>query len=639
MIRTPAILAVALLSHASAGAAQGPSAARQIFASDTVTVSISSPMISPDERWLVFVRSISNQESRVMIRPMAGGEIRELVAEKGLFSSPRFTPQGDRLLFTSDLPRHGASDDHFYLVSAPFDTRTGVLTAPIRQVSLDGIEQGPQHVPAISPDGRWVAYMEWPSKALRIVPIEGGNARTLVAPGSGFVYQTWSPDGRSILYETRQGREFVRRRVALEGGASVDVVKSREHLGFLSPDNRYSFTLESTTGTRPRILHVFAADGRPVGDVAIPREIWVRGGFAVNGKYLLGSRSNAVAPIKVVPVNGGPIRQITSGAVYDWADSWTPDGEAVYVWSEADGRTRLNLVTRTGEVKSGWGLDMGGAGTVTLGTQDGQVVYVEGSMRDPDGARVMAQDLKDGSRRVLASGVRRDVGSVGPGGMYYGSYGGEFYFNRMKAERWQIWATNIRGASRVIGEVPTEGTDGRFAVYQDRIAYIESVGDSMRLKVSGGPGRSPRTLGTFPKTPRSGEMAWSYDGRQLAIYWNGKPQTQYIYRFDASGAVLGTPLTFTLPFEYWYETFWLPDGSGLTMIAQPRGMPMTHIALVKLSDPEHPILLTKADTNSKWGHSLSPDGKYVAYPSQQERGSSIFVIDVPELVKQAKAKP
>jgi hypothetical protein len=74
------------------------------------------------------------------------------------------------------------------------------------------------------------------------------------------------------------------------------------------------------------------------------------------------------------------------------------------------------------------------------------------------------------------------------------------------------------------------------------------------------------------------------------------------------------------------------------MIAQPRGMVMTHGVLVRLADPEHPILLTRDDPNSKWGYSLSPDGKYIAYPSEHLKGSSIYLTEVAELIKQVKAR-
>jgi len=198
---------------------------------------------------------------------------------------------------------------------------------------------------------------------------------------------------------------------------------------------------------------------------------------------------------------------------------------------------------------------------------------------------------------------------------------------------------NLQGNSRLIGELPADRPErSPIAVFQNRMVYAQRVRDSVRLQLVAGPGQQATTLGTFPKLAAPGEMAWSHDGRQLTTYLGGAPQTQLVYRFDAAGAVQGTPLSFTLPFEYWYEVFWLPDGSGLTMIAQPRGKDATEVALVRLADPAHPILLTGDDPRSMWGHSLSPDGKYVAYASEELRGSSIFLIDMAELVKRAKGQ-
>ena len=74
------------------------------------------------------------------------------------------------------------------------------------------------------------------------------------------------------------------------------------------------------------------------------------------------------------------------------------------------------------------------------------------------------------------------------------------------------------------------------------------------------------------------------------------------------------------------------------MIAQPRGAASTEVALVKLSDPSHPILLTKDDPVSKWGHAMSPDGKYDAYASEHLKGSAIYMIDVAELLKRGPTR-
>jgi len=630
----------ALVLQLTTAAAQSTPVARPIFSSDSIAVAFGSPTVSPDERWLVFVRAISNQETRVMIRPVAGGEARELVPGKGYFMNPRFTPRGDRLVLASDLPRRDPGDDKYYLVSAPFDTHTGTLSAPLRQLTLDAVEQSTNHAAAFSPDGQWVAYMEWPSRALKIVPIAGGNARTLTDKERGFTWSTWSPDGRAVLYETRQGDEFVRKRVSVDGGPPVVVLRSQESLGSLTPDNRYSVAQQAGGPSSVKTLRVFAADGHRLGDVAVPARNWNRAGFSANGKYLMGTRSDAVAPIKLVAVAGGPIRQLTKGDVYDWTGSWTPSGEALYVWTEEAGHPALALVTRDGQVQSRVAIPESGANR-PLGQQDGSLLYVEGPLSTPNGSRLVLLNLKDSSRKELARGIRSENGILGPGGMYYGLYDGEAYYQQMKGGRVQVRAMNLRGESRLIGELPADRLERTaVAVFQTRMVYAQGLKDSVRLQLVTGPGRQPTTLGTFPKTAAPGEVSWSRDGRQLTTYLNpGGRQTQLVYRFDAAGAVQGAPLSLTLPFEYWYEVFWLPDGSGFTCIAQPRGRGTTVVALVKLADPEHPILLTRDDPRSTWGHSQSPDGKYVAYASEEPRGSSVYLIDVAELIKQAKGKP
>jgi Tol biopolymer transport system component len=189
-------------------------------------------------------------------------------------------------------------------------------------------------------------------------------------------------------------------------------------------------------------------------------------------------------------------------------------------------------------------------------------------------------------------------------------------------------------ASRHIGEIPA-GTVGGAAVFQSRIVYLEPAKDSIRLQLVTGAGRPAVTLASYG-TASSAEFAWSYDGRQLAVS-AGSPMALSIYRFDDDGDPQGPPQVHLLPLEYWYETFWLPDGSGLTMIAQPRGARVTEVAVVKLADPQHPLLITKDDPVNKWGHSLSPDGKFVTYASEQLKGSSIYMIDVAEMLKQVRA--
>lgn len=633
-------LALWALLHGSALQGQVSSVARQIFSSDTINAVRAT--ISPDGRWLLFTWYVSEQETRLMILPLAGGEPRLLLPAnpRVWYNHPMFTPQGDRILMVSNMPRRSATDAWNYLVAAPFDTRTGTLSGALRQISLEGVRSGPtRFAPAISPDGRFVAYIQGESNGLKVIPLTGGNARLLVpAPVASPGFLAWTADGRSVLYSLPEPQQFVRMRVGVDGGAATVVARYSGQRGTISPDNRYSFVIDRQgAGTKPSRLRLFAADGRSLGEIEVPNINGFAASFSPDGKYIVGATDNSVAPIKVVPVAGGPIRQISPGDAYDWPGGWSGDGNAVEVETVDQGHRAYEVITLRGEVLSKIRLPEDTPGLNVLGIKDGYLVYRAGDPLSMTGWRLMAMSLKDQTKRELARDVIRNGGANPAGGMYYGIVGDEFYYRQLIGGRLQVRAMNLRGESRLLGEFPASlsGTTG-MVLYKDRLVYREPVNDSLRLQLVTGLGKTPRTVGTFGKTTPPGEFVWSYDGRRLAVSLGGVPQRLLLYRFDAAGAPEGPPQSFTLPFDYWYETFWLPDGSGLTMIVQPPGKGTTDIALVKLADPMHPILLTSEDPHSKWGHSLSPDGKYVAYPSEQNKGSSIYVIEVAELLKQVK---
>jgi len=349
--------------------------------------------------------------------------------------------------------------------------------------------------------------------------------------------------------------------------------------------------------------------------------------------------NNAVAPIKIVPVGGGPIRQLTDGSGYDWPDGWSTDGTALWVSADTNSGTEADSVknqwiakTVDGRTKHQLRLP---AGTTAIAQDDEYFVYATLPPRFPD-MRIMRVSLKDGSRKALTGPVMQGCRPVAAGGMYYGTTGGEFYYGQTVGNRMQFRGMTIGGTSRLIADVPAFRCEDEASVFRDRLVFVART-DSARVQMTTGPGTAPRTLAAFGPAERFAILAWSKDGRQLAIGAEDQKQRLLIYQFDEAGTPRGSPRSLTLPFEYWYEAFWLADGSGFTMIAQPRGAATTEVAVVKLADPEHPVLLTKDDPNNIWGQSLSPDGKYVAYPSEQLKGSSVYLTEVAELLKRVGA--
>ncbi|MER6799792.1 TolB family protein, partial [Amycolatopsis mediterranei] len=88
------------------------------------------------------------------------------------------------------------------------DLRANATHSAVRRVSLDGGEaawtHGPRDsAPAISPDGRWVAFLRAGegqgadgSPQLHVMPSDGGEARRLTSLHLGAGEPVWAPDSR-----------------------------------------------------------------------------------------------------------------------------------------------------------------------------------------------------------------------------------------------------------------------------------------------------------------------------------------------------------------------------------------------------------------------------------------------------------
>jgi Tol biopolymer transport system component len=153
-----------------------------------------------------------------------------------------------------------------YVVGAPFDAEDGTLTGPLRQITLDAIQVQPRHIPRVSPDGAWLAYVECCSTgALRIIPIAGGNPRTLYTPKSTHPRATpfsigWAPDGRAVLFQIEDAGAFARMRVSTEGGTQTMLGKSEVPISRPLEDGKTWVVYESEGDRQHSYLRLPARD-------------------------------------------------------------------------------------------------------------------------------------------------------------------------------------------------------------------------------------------------------------------------------------------------------------------------------------------------------------------------------------------
>jgi Tol biopolymer transport system component len=589
---------------------------------------------SPDGRWAVYSRAGSNSDNHLYVRAVAGGSPSPLTSGTTGNGTPKFNGAGDRLYFVSNLPAR-SGDKKFYLMVMPFNTRIGRATGAPRQVSLDGVSEGPYGRFNLSPDGRWVAYLACcEERSIKVVPSSGGTARMLVPsrllPGQ-WANLAWSQDGRFVFYtqfdESRRVTQLMR--VSVEGGAPIEVLTRTQGFGVLAPGGRRGVQVVAYgTGERQRQLRVLQ-------DGAIVRRLSLPNGFDMNsaswsndGRSILGMVRDQRAVLRVVPTAGGPSRAVTNGPVYDWPAAWSADGRTLFYTTGSDDRPGLYSVGLDG--KAGVHIPPPTGGDAGLwSTVVGQ--WAIGGVRwlDTARSRLVARNLRDGRVLTLRDGPPTQLEVRGGGGTYNVDGDAYVYMARV-GDRVEIRRTVPGGATSVLHSYPSVAlVAGSVAVQNGRLVYTEPAGDSVRVTFTAGEGAPPRQLATVAGPQRKVGIAWTIDGRNLAIATADGTKLD-VLALAPDGTPTGQRRQVELPFEYAYEHSFLPDGRRIAMIAQYRGAPNAVAAIVSLDDPAHPIILSQDDSTSTWGLRLSPDGERLVYAAElKPLGTTVYKVDVP----------
>jgi TolB protein len=147
-----------------------------------------SPVVSPDGRYLVFTSMRTGQLNLWRI-DLEGNNPKPLTSG-GMETAPAFSPDGRWVIY---------------------EAMQGGLPQ-LWQVSIEGgspvkLSDGPARLPAVSPDGKLIAYMYEDRQAngqrkVAVMPFAGGApVQTLTyTPLLISLYLRWSPDGGSLIY-------------------------------------------------------------------------------------------------------------------------------------------------------------------------------------------------------------------------------------------------------------------------------------------------------------------------------------------------------------------------------------------------------------------------------------------------------
>jgi dipeptidyl aminopeptidase/acylaminoacyl peptidase len=338
------------------------------------------PQISPDGRTIAYVRQttdIMTDKARptIWLVDVASGQQRPLVAGNGSYSSPRWSPSGDRLAYVA--AEGGGPQLHVRWIASGESAR------------ITGLPDSPDSI-AWSPDGRRIAYAMFvpddgprlgsapprPEGAKWAEPLQIIDAVTYRADGAGYFKPgfnqlfwvpadggaptqftfgatnaggpiSWTADGRSVLFGANLSKNWQRDlneaeiyRVSIDGGAPAQLT------------NRKGPDFAPTVSPNGRLIAYLSADER--------------------GLYYNAPR------LRVMNADGSGDRRVPG--VDEGLESivWAPDSSALYATYPQAGKNRVTRIALNGSTRlvadglSGGGLDRpysGGEFSVSRGNR------------------------------------------------------------------------------------------------------------------------------------------------------------------------------------------------------------------------------------------------------------------------------
>jgi imidazolonepropionase-like amidohydrolase/Tol biopolymer transport system component len=304
---------------------------------------------TPDSRSIVF---------------WAGGKIRRVNTDGSAAAVIPFRIDDTRLVIDSVHPQIDVAPDRFqtkmprWATVSPdgkqvvFETLGKLWIKPMAGGAprrlVTGDEGSFELWPAWSRDGRTIAFVRWTDDALgqvRTVSATGGVARVVATQAGHFARPAFSPDGRTIVFESGQGGGLTAARgsedpgifrVAATGGTPVRISRDGAEPQFGASGDRV-FMIASARGKRQIVSTDLAGGARRVhatGDLVNDYEV------SPDGQYLAFRQNFQAFVMPLLPgaqdvsadAKGGPLPVTQASAEGAEFIHWSNDGKALH-WS------------------------------------------------------------------------------------------------------------------------------------------------------------------------------------------------------------------------------------------------------------------------------------------------------------------
>jgi Tol biopolymer transport system component len=307
------------------------------------------PSWSPDGKWIAFSSDRDTRRARwdsgweltqstalYVVRP-DGSSLRRLTEPGGYAGSPRWSPDGRRIVFYRSTPqdvypgRFGRNRPSVSQVVS-IDAASGAVH---EHTSGPGLKTGPQWLP----DGE-VGFLRVFGDAKGLAFISGKTG----VPGI-MRNPSWSPDGKTVVYHKAIDIKGPRIHAVFSRDPMFSLYRTGNFPAWSPAGDRFVVT----EGTELQMFDAKGENGRTIydskgGQVTFPA--WSADGKAIAfgvGSYFTGHAKPAA--IAIANADGSGFRKVTEGPGNAGFPSWSPDGNRIVyrVAGSEQGLRILNL--------------------------------------------------------------------------------------------------------------------------------------------------------------------------------------------------------------------------------------------------------------------------------------------------------
>lgn len=570
------------------------------------------PHVSPDGRYILL-----STERQLQVYEVATKQMRKLVEGRSL-NSLEWSRTGDRIAWTQ------AGDDGRtnYVWSMPMDPRTATPTGPAQRVTA-----GESAQPAISLDGRWLAYAAPDSlrpgstlalrdRQLAVVPVTGGPERVLAHIEGGWEYARWSADGKSIYVSGTVvgGTKAAITKVYLDG-RKPEVVRpgTDEWFPGMTADRRHLVLVPAKSpiaaGDRAIIVDT---TGKEVGRVPLPEGTVNHYDDVLGDSALVWLVTTERRSIEIGSMNGGRPRRIPVVGESNHIPTWSPDGTRIAFQVRENGRYVLAVMNADGtnvrtfrdtEVREGyrWSPD---SKSILFTTRDSH--------------RLILLDVAANSLRTVLSDTTARVGNWTWSGRSIVAA-----MLRQPMSQSSIDEITLTGARRKLLDMASLPGLRAFQFVGDSAVYYRSDSAAFLKPLYGGP---TRKLGDVPANTQLRAAVVSPDRRWLAgpLSDAQRPGLQ----LEVTSLASGERRLIEVPFRLaWAEPRFTPDGRSLIVLGAPStDSTGSRLYVVPLGGGAPRALTTVKSPVGAF--SVSSDGASVTYVVQESRSISLLLVDL-----------